>query len=61
MIATAVQQGSIIRVYNEKNSCIFTRSGILVGYTSNTVSVKEGSIIRVYNDKNSCIQTHSAR
>ena len=59
MISTAVQRGSSVYVYNEKNSLIFTTPGTLMGFTGSTVSVKKSSSIYVYNEKGSLMATHS--
>ena len=53
MIAIAKQEGSSVRVYDERGSFMFQKSGELQGYTSTTVSIKEGSSIRVYDEKGS--------
>lgn len=57
MIASAKQEGSTVRVYNEKGSMLFSKTGILVGFTSSTVSVKDtsGSTVRTYNEKGSLL------
>lgn len=52
MIAIAKQEGSQVRVYDEKNSYLFCRSGELQGYTSTTVAIKEGGTVRVYDEHN---------
>ena len=59
MIGTAIQRGSSVYVYNERNSQIFVKSGELHGYTSSTVSVKNGHSIYTYNEKGSQISVHS--
>lgn len=53
MIASAKQDGSTVRVYNERGSQIFTKTGKLVGFTSETVSVQDngGSTVRTFNEK----------
>ena len=53
MIASAKQDGSTVRVYNEKGSQLFSKTGILVGFTSSTVSIKDksGSTVRTFNEK----------
>lgn len=61
MIATAIQRGSFVYVYNERGSQMFSLSGELHGFTSTTVSIRRGSFIYVYNDKGSQISSHSAR
>lgn len=61
MIATAIQRGSTVYVYNEKGSVILTKMGDLHGYTSSTVSVKKGTTIYTYDEKGSTISTKIAR
>ena len=61
MIATAIQRGNTVYVYNEKNSTLFTAFGELQGYTSSTVSIKKATTIYVYNEKGSIISTHFSR
>lgn len=51
MIGTAVQRGTTVFVYNEKNQQIFTKTGTLHGFTGSSVSIKTGSTIFVYNEK----------
>ena len=62
-IANAVQRGSLIYVYNEKGSLIFTlpsgsgpKDG-LKGYTSGGVNVQRGNLIYMYNDRGSLSHT----
>ena len=56
-IANAVQRGSFVYVYNEKNQQIFTQSAGsgpndgLKGYTSGNVNIQRGSFIYTYNEK----------
>ncbi|WP_104759959.1 hypothetical protein [Helicobacter bizzozeronii] len=57
-ISSAVQKGSSVYVYDEKNKHIFTQSGELVGFTGNTVSVKKGSSVYVYDEKGHHTATH---
>lgn len=59
MISVAVQSGSNVKVYNERNTLIFTKSGTLVGYTGSTVSVKTGSgNVQTFNERGTLISTH---
>lgn len=51
MIATAKQDSSQVKVYDEKGNFMFSRSGELVGYTSTTVTIKEGSQNKTYDSK----------
>ncbi len=65
-IGNAVQRGSVVYVYDEKNRQIFTVSAGnssdrgLVGYTSGTVNVQRGRVIYTYNDKGRQVGTTSA-
>jgi hypothetical protein len=58
-IANAVQRGSWVHVYNEKNQEIFAQSAGngpndgLKGYTSNSVNIQRGGWIYTYNEKGS--------
>ena len=60
MISVAVQKGSSVYVYNEKNHLLFTKAGTLMGYTGSTVSIKpsSGSSVYTYNEKGALISTH---
>lgn len=60
MISLALQKGSSVVVYNEKNNTIFSRTGTLVGYTSNTVSIRTGTSnsITTYDEKGNTISIH---
>lgn len=51
MIATAKQDSSQVKVYDEKGNFMFSRSGELVGYTSTTVTIKDGSQNKTYDNK----------
>jgi hypothetical protein len=57
-ITAAIQKGTSVFVYNEKNLPIFSQAGTLMGYTGSTVSVKKGSTIYTYNDKGQQISVH---
>ena len=56
-IGNAVQRGSQVYVYNEKNQQIFTQNAGsgpqdgLKGYTNTTVNVRRGLMIYTYNEK----------
>jgi len=50
MIGMAKQQGSNVMVYSETGSFLFNKTGDLVGYTSNTVTVKQGGTTYVYGE-----------
>lgn len=54
-IASAVQQGSSVYVYNERNGVMFVRPGTLVGYTQDTVSVERDSTVFTYDANNKLI------
>ena len=59
MISTAVQRGSWIYVYDERNNQCASISGEqLMEFTSTTVSVKRGSWIYVYDEKGSQMSSH---
>ena len=46
----AKQQGTNVMVYSETGSFMFNKTGNLVGYTSNTVTVKQGASTYVYGE-----------
>jgi len=50
-IATAKQESSQVKVYDEKGNFMFSRSGELVGYTSTTITIKDGSQNKTYDNK----------
>ena len=50
MIGMAKQQGTNVMVYSETGSFMFNKTGNLVGYTSNTVTVKQGGTTYVYGE-----------
>ena len=58
-ISTAIQKGSLVYVYDEKNHLLWTSSGELHGYTGSSVSIKKGNIIYVYDEKQHQISSHS--
>lgn len=39
MIALVKQNANSVHVYNEKGNLIFSKVGILIGYTNNTISI----------------------
>ena len=43
-----------VTAYDEKGSVLWVKTGILVGYTSDTVSIKSGVIISVYDSRGGC-------
>jgi hypothetical protein len=65
-IATAVQRGSLVYVYDEKGRLMTTvpagnkPEDRLTGYTSTTVSVRRGRLVYTYNEKGGLISTHPA-
>ena len=50
-IASAKQESSQVKVYDEKGNFMFSRSGELVGYTSTTITIKDGSQNKTYDNK----------
>jgi hypothetical protein len=66
-IGNAVQRGSTVYVYDEKNQQIFTQSAGsgpddgLKGYTSSRVNIRRGSAIYSYDQKGQQVGTTSAR
>ena len=58
MISLAIEKGSFIYVYDERNRQVCTLSGTLVGYTSTTVSVKRGGFIYTYDQNGRQISVH---
>ncbi len=56
MISTAVQRGSYVYVYKDKNSS-FSIQGTLHGYTGSTVSVKRGNYVYTYDEKGKIISS----
>jgi hypothetical protein len=66
-IATAVQRGTLVYVYDEKGRQLMTipagnkPEDHLTGYTSTTVSVRRGGLVYTYNEKGGLISTHPAR
>lgn len=52
-IASAVQKGSNVYVYNEQGCSLFYKQGTLIGFTATTVTIKRGDYIECYNNKGS--------
>lgn len=48
-IGMAKQNGSSVEVYDVKGHYLFSRTGELTGFTSQTVAIKEGSYVCVYD------------
>ena len=51
-IGMAQQQGNMVYVYDENNYHLWSRTGEMLGYTSNTVTIKQGNMLYMYNEKN---------
>lgn len=47
----AEQKGSSVYVYNPNGGLMWTKTGILQGYTSTTVTIKQGSTTYVYGER----------
>lgn len=60
-IASAVQKGSNVYVYNEKGMTLFCRPGELLGFTSTTVTVKKGSSAICYDVSGKTLFSRSAK
>ncbi len=58
MIVVAVQRGTMVYVYGERNQLLFCMGGELTGYTATSVSIKKGNAIYTYSDENQLISTH---
>ena len=56
-IGSAVQRGSVVYVYDERNRPLFQRAvgrgpkDGLVGYTANTLSVRVGNVVYTYDTR----------
>ena len=63
MISTAIEKGSFVYVYDDKNyqcACISKGSdGELMGFTLTTVSVRKGHFVYVYDEKGHQKSCHS--
>lgn len=51
MISHAEQKGSNVYVYNQNGGFLWNRTGTLVGYTSNTVTIRHGSTTYVCGER----------
>jgi len=51
MIATAIQRGNHVYVYDAKGNVISTIDGLLQSYTGETVSVRRGKHVYISNGK----------
>lgn len=64
-IANAVQRGSTVYVYDEKNIAMFTQNAGngpndgLKGYTGSSVNIRRGSTIYSYDERGTCSGTQS--
>ena len=48
-IAVAKQNGNAVDVYDENGHYLFSRSGILIGFTSTTVAIRSENAVNVYD------------
>lgn len=55
MIALALQKGTYVYVYDEKNRQITYRYGKLVGFTATSFSIQRDGCIFVYDEKDKCL------
>jgi len=60
MITTAVQRGSYVYVYGDKNRQLYSKLGELAGFTGSAVSVKRGYVY-VYDEKGRQIGAHYSK
>ena len=60
MISVAVQRGSMVYVYDEKNKQIMLKSGQLYGYTGGSVPIKVGSMLYTFDEKGRTISSKPA-
>ena len=61
MITTAIQRGSYVYVYGDKNRQLYSKQGQLAGFTVSAVSVKRGSYVYVYDEKGRQIASHYSK
>lgn len=59
-IGNAVERGSNVYVYDERNSPLFSRPGELHGYTSNTVSILRENRIHTYDSRGTSLSVRHA-
>lgn len=50
-IATAIQRGSRVYVYDDRKHELYSKRGELHGFTGSSVSVRDGNRIHVYDEK----------
>lgn len=60
-IVTAIQRGSQVYVYGEKNRQLFSKSGSLHGFTAASVSVVRGNMVYTYDERGRQISAMSNR
>ena len=64
-IANAIQRGSMVFVYDEKNHLMFTRCAAtgpgegLMGYTGGTINLRKGRLNFTYDEKGQLVGTRS--
>lgn len=61
MISVAIQRGSYIYVYDEKNRQLYSKYGELAGFTSSSVSIRRGNYIYTYDIKGNQISSHYSK
>lgn len=67
MIGLAVQKGSSVHVYSDKNRLLFIlnagsgKGDGLKGYTSSTVNIQRGNSIYIYNEQGRLVGTQFAK
>lgn len=63
-IRTAIQRGSAVYVYNEKNQQVLMLgvsgrpTDRLVGYTESTVSIQRGNAIHAFDERGRLLSVH---
>jgi hypothetical protein len=64
-IASAVQRGKMVFIYNERGQCIGSMGACqskpgdgLTGFTGSTVAVKCGNMIKIYDEHGRQISSH---
>ena len=50
-IASAVQRGQTVYVYDETGCLLFEQFGELKGYTGSSVSIKQGTMLYFYDQR----------
>ena len=61
MISTAIQKGTTVYVYGERNNTLFTQIGELRGYTGSTVSISKNGTVYTYGERGNLISTQIER